>query len=54
MPALPSGNLPTDRPGARAYRGWAFYRATGIARLGLPRVWRGRDALPSDPRQHDR
>ena len=38
-PALPSGNLPADRPGARPgarpCRGWwAFYRATGIARLG--------------------
>ncbi len=34
MPALPSGNLPAVRPGARPYRGWAFYHATGIARLG--------------------
>ncbi len=33
-PALPSGNLPAVRPGARPYQGWAFYRATGIARLG--------------------
>ncbi len=33
-PTLPSGNLSADRPGARPYQGWAFYRATGIARLG--------------------
>ena len=31
MPALPSGNLPAVRPGARPYQGWAFYRATDIA-----------------------
>ncbi len=34
MPTLPSGNLPADRPGARPYQSWAFYRATGVARLG--------------------
>ncbi len=35
MPALPSGNLPAVRPRARPYQGWAFYRATGIARRTL-------------------